>query len=406
MNEDRLRALLRQAPIPGQDEAERRGREMVSQAFAQRQVSPRPVLPRLAFALATGALIAALLLTPAGAAVRHWIGDAFTASVPDAEPALTEIPGGGQLLVQSSDGPWVVQADGSRRLIGSYEQATWSPHGLFVGATSRHTLSAVEPDGTVHWSLSAKALLSDPRWSASGFRIAYRAGRSLRVVAADGTGDALLDPLIAPIPPVWFPLGLHLLAFIDARGELRIANSDTAETIGAAQALPGIASLGWSPSGSMLLEASKRDLRVRRLTFSKLGANLALGAAHRVHLPEGAAIRSASFSPRGETVAVLLRLPARRGRPPHSEVVLVDPRGRPQRRLFGAPGHLSDLAWSPDGHHLLIGWPDADQWLFIPVDGQGRVRAIDGISGEFAPGEPESATFPRIDGWCCTTPNR
>jgi hypothetical protein len=361
---------------------------------------------RLALALAAGALIAALLLTPAGAAVRHWIGDAFTASVRDAEPALTEVPGGGQLLVQSTDGPWVVQADGSRRLIGSYEQATWSPHGLFVGATSHHTLSAVGPDGTVHWSLSAKAVLSDPRWSASGFRIAYRAGRSLRVVAANGAGGALLDPLTAPIPPVWFPPGLHLLAFIDAHGELRIVNSDTAETIGSAEALPDIVSLGWSPSGSMLLEASKRDLRIRRLTFSKLAVDQALGAARRARLPEGAAIRSASFSPRGETVAALLQLPARGGRPPRSEVVLVDAGGSPPRRLFGAPGHLSDLAWSPNGHHLLIGWPDADQWLFIPVHGRRRVRAIDGISGEFAPGEPESATFPRVDGWCCTTPSR
>jgi hypothetical protein len=75
--------------------------------------------------------------------------------------------------------------------------------------------------------------------------------------------------------------------------------------------------------------------------------------------------------------------------------------GTSQRLLFTAPGLLSSLDWSPDGARLLIAWPDADQWVFIPAEGRGRVRAIGGISREFAPGEPGSAVFPLIDGWCC-----
>src|SRR4051812_27245126 len=215
MNEDRLRTLLREEPIPSTAEAERRGLTLVERAYAERRAPSRPVLPRLALALAITALLAALLLSPAGAAVRSWIGDVFTAGVRNARPALTEVPGGGRLLVRSSRGPWVVQPDGSRRLLGRYEEASWSPHGLFVAAASGRTLSAIEPGGTPHWSITATGPVSDPRWSPSGFRIAYRVGHSLRVIKADGTGDHLLGPA-APVAPAWFPLGTHLLAYVDA----------------------------------------------------------------------------------------------------------------------------------------------------------------------------------------------
>jgi len=125
MNEGRLRTLLREEPISGAAEAERRGMELVARAYAERQPVRQPLRPRrLAVALALAALLAALILSPAGAAVRHWVDDVFTAGVRNSEPALTEIPGGGELLVQSQRGPWTVQADGSRRLLGDYREAT------------------------------------------------------------------------------------------------------------------------------------------------------------------------------------------------------------------------------------------------------------------------------------------
>lgn len=170
MNEDRLRALLRETPVPIGEDAERRGLAVASEAFAQRRRQDRATLPRLALALAIATLLAALLLSPAGAAVRDWVDDALTAGAPNAEPGLTEIPGGGRLLVGTPAGPWVVQPDGSRRLLGEYREATWSPHGLFVGVASGHTLSAIEPDGAPRWSLSAAGTVSDPRWSPPGSR--------------------------------------------------------------------------------------------------------------------------------------------------------------------------------------------------------------------------------------------
>jgi hypothetical protein len=401
MNEPQLKSLLAAAPIPEAEQAERRGLPLVEEAFAQRRPAQRAVLPRLALSFAVAALLAALMLSPAGATVRDWIGDVFTAGVPDAKRGLTEIPGGGRLLVQSPAGPWVVQPDGSRRLLGSYSDATWSPRGLFVGAASGHALSAIEPDGTPRWSLSATGAVSDPRWSPSGFQIAYRAGTSLHVVAGDGTDDIPIKARVAPLPPAWSPQGLALLAYVTEGGELRIAESNSGETFGSAAALTGITNLEWAAGGSNLLEASPATLRLRAVTVRKALAGLGIGPPRPLPLPAGANLRAAAVSPNGVTVAVLLQLGGSAERPPHSEVALIDARRRSLRRLLSVPGPLSDLAWSPDGSRLLVSWRAADQWLFIPTDGGGRVRAIDGIAAEFAPGNPSASSFPRIEGWCC-----
>jgi hypothetical protein len=400
MNENRLRTLLRETPLPAEKAAEERGLRVISGAFAERDQPRRQMLPRLALAFATGLLLAALVLTPAGAEVRDWIGDVFTAGVPNAERSLTDLPGGGRLLVQSPQGPWVVQPDGTRRLLGRYDEATWSPHGLFVAAASGQTLTAIEPGGDPHWSISAEGQVSDPRWSPSGFRIAYRAGHSLRVISADGTGGALLEPKVTPVPPAWFPLGLHLLAYIDADGHLRLVNTDTKEVMGSAIAAPSIAGLSWAADGSALLEAAPRSLSLLHVGVAKLANRLLLGPAIRLPLSSGARVRSAAFSPRGHTIAALLQLP-RGGVAQRSEVVLIDPKSGSLRRLFGVSGRLSDLAWSPDGRRLLLAWPDADQWLFVPARGGGRIRAVGGISAVFSPGRPAAAQFPKIDGWCC-----
>lgn len=400
MNEDRLRALLREEPLPNAAEAERRGLALLDQAYAERRAPARPVLPRLAVALAAAALLAALLLTPAGAAVRSWIDDVFSAGVRHAEPALTEVPGGGKLLVDSPSGPWVVQADGSRRLLGDYAEASWSPHGLFVVTASGRTLSALEPDGTPRWSISAPARVADPHWSPSGFRIAYRAGRSLRVVRADGTGDAAIGVASAPVPPAWFPPGPHLLAYVDAKQQLVVIEADGGRAIDSSAAIPGVTGLSWSRDGGELLEVARRGAWVREARVSKLAAGLRLGPAQRLPLPTGAVVRAAAYSPRGDEVAVLLGRSSRTGTP-RSEAILVDPARGPDRRLFGVSGRLTELAWSPDGSRLLLAWPAADQWLFVPVKQGNRLQAIGNIASIFSPGLRGQALFPRIEGWCC-----
>ena len=71
--------------------------------------------------------------------------------------------------------------------------ASWSPHGRFVVVWRGRRLAALDLRGRVRWSLLAPRPVTGALWSPSGFRVAYRSGQDLRVVAGDGTGDRLLD---------------------------------------------------------------------------------------------------------------------------------------------------------------------------------------------------------------------
>lgn len=411
MNEDRLREALREAPVPDAPAAERRGLEMAGVAFAQRPPGPRrgpwrrlasgARLPRrTALAPALAALLAILVLSPAGAAVRNLIGDVFDQGVPNAEPLLTRIPGGGRLAVDSAQGPWVVKPDGSRRLLGEYREATWSPHGLFLAAASGRTLTAVEPDGDPRWSVSAPARVHDPRWSPDGLRIAYMAGNQLRVVDADGSDDRLLARPLRPLPPVWSPGGLPELAYVDPQRRLVVRDAESGHVLLEAKALPAIDTLAWGGDGT-LLEASGGRIRVRRLEGRKLPPGVGLGPPREFDL--NGRLRDVDLSPGAATVGVLRAFGP--GRRPRAEVDLIDRRSGELRRLFRTPGHLGEIVWSPDAQRLLISWPQADQWLFVPVAGRARApRAVAGIARTFAPGGHDSGLFPRVAGWCCAGP--
>jgi hypothetical protein len=75
--------------------------------------------------------------------------------------------------------------------------------------------------------------------------------------------------------------------------------------------------------------------------------------------------------------------------------------GIKERSLFSGPGHLIDPTWSPDGRWLLVGWREADQWLFIDTRNPSRIVAIANIARQFDPGGEAAGAFPRISGWCC-----
>lgn len=408
---DPIAEALRKAPIPTPPGAEERGRRIVEAAYedrrrafdpyrhktstAPRRTGPRR-LPRLAFALGLATLLAALLLSPAGAAVRGWVDDVFTATTPRPEPALGDIPGGGRLLVQSAAGPWVVQPDGSRRLLGDYEEATWSPRGLYVAAVGGRTLSAIEPDGTPHWSFTAPLRVSDPRWAPFGTRIAYRSGRALRVIAGDGTGDRALAGKAAPVAPSWSPFGDPSLAYVSAAGALRIVNSESGRGLAGAPALAGVSQVEWGAGGKAILEGSRRELRLREVEPRKLAPGPAIDRTRRLPPPEGSTVVDAALAPDSQTVAAVFT--DWRDHGTSSSVVLYEPDAGP-KALLSVPGSLGEVAWSPDGRRLLVAWPAVDQWLFLPL-GRGRQSAVANISTAFAPGE-NRASFPRLEGWCC-----
>jgi dipeptidyl aminopeptidase/acylaminoacyl peptidase len=403
MKRDPLDKALHETPIPVPDEAEQRGLEVVEAALAEREdrgrssLERRWPLPRLVLAFSAVTLLAALLLSPAGAAVRDWVDEVVDTSAPQPEPTLTEIPGGGRLLVQSMVGPWVVQPDGSRRLLGDYEEATWSPRGLFVAAVKDRTLSAVEPDGTPRWSITAAARVADPRWSPSGERIAYRSGRALRIVAGDGTGDRLLAHSTAPIAPAWSPLGDAGLAYVSAAGMLRIVHSESGGDLAIGLAGANVDEIEWAGGGSTILETSQGALRLQAVQPSKLEARPRIGPRRELPLPRGTTVVDAALAPKRPVVAVVLTRWKEHGT--RSSVLVFAPKAKKPRRLLNVPGSLGQVAWSPDGRRLLVAWPAVNQWLFLPV-GRGEGRAVADISRAFSPGG-RAASFPRLEGWCC-----
>jgi WD40 repeat protein len=381
-----LRERLLAEELPREREAELRSWALVRAEFKRRERVPWPrrrMRPLLALA-AVAALLAAAF-TPPGRGLAERLRDAIT-------PAPTEpltLPAPGRLLVLTREGPWIVQKDGSKRLLGAYGDAVWSPRGLFVGATRGRTLVALEPNGRVRWTLSRPDAVGQPRWAPSGFRIAYRSGRSLRVVAGDGTGDRLLARTAGEAAPAWKPGSVHILAFADARNRIRIESTDEGRAVLARESLAApLQEIVWSPDGTLLLALTTgNEHALYDATGKQVGA---------IEQPRGQRIGAAAFARRGGTLAYVTYDPDNEA----SSAVLRDRRGRTQT-LFTGAGRLDGIAWSPDGRWLLVGWPDADQWLFVRAPDVRRVVTVSAVSAEFDPGGSGRGSFPRVVSWCC-----
>jgi hypothetical protein len=383
-----VRRELEAIAIPDETGAETRAWEVVARAFAEREPASRPtrarrsLVPALAVLAAAAAAIA-IAVTPAGSTMLHSVRQAV--GLRNAAPALTRLPAAGPLLVSSSAGPWIVQPDGSKRLLGRYAEASWSPHGLFVAVTRAHELLAVDPKGNVRWSLARSGRISLPRWAPDGYRIAYLDGSALRVVAGDGSGDRLLDPAVAPIAPAWRPSTTHehVLAFVTAADRLVIVDVDSGTVLARRELHPHPSQLLWSPDGDRLVVVAPHALTA----FGRTGARLASIHVHR-------AVGAADFDPGSHELSVVLG-------GARSDAVSFD-LDRPHRapaELFSGSGRFGGLAWSPDGRWLLVAWPTADQWVFVP-SGEGRIVAVAGLATQFSSGR--GAGPPRLDGWCCT----
>ncbi len=235
MTRDELTALeraLHEAEPPDAGPARERARRIVlAQAPSRRRA--RRAAPLVWAALA--AVLAALVVTqrdsgPAQAVerlVRDIVNVPKPAPAPVSELAL---PTAGRLLVRGSDGLFVVARDGRRTRLGRWDDATWSPAGLFVGATAGHTLAALDPaDGTVRWRVRPGASVSLPRWAPDGKHIAYRAGNTLRIVYGNGTHDVPAGQRMAAVAPAWRPSEPHTVAWAATDGTVTVEDADTAK---------------------------------------------------------------------------------------------------------------------------------------------------------------------------------
>ena len=137
-------------------------------------------------ALAAAFAVASAVVTAPGRALvdslRDAIGRERVRGIRHAQPALFRLPASGRVLVNSTKGAWILRSNGSKRLLGAYADAAWSPHGLFVVAVRGHELVALTPRGAIRWTVARRGRPRLPSWSPSGrvagdTRIACRRAR-------------------------------------------------------------------------------------------------------------------------------------------------------------------------------------------------------------------------------------
>ncbi len=376
---------LREFRAPDESGAERRAWGVVHAAYLDRQPAvARRRHWRLAVAPAVAVIIAALALSPAGASVRRLITRALGEQ--HAAPALFSLPSAGRILISGPGGTWIANADGSTRRLGGWSEASWSPHGLFVAVASGDRLAAVDPHGTVRWTL-ARPAVSDPRWySPSGYRVAYLSAGTLRIVDGDGTDDRPLATGVAHVAPAWRPgrpLGPFELAYVSAGGRVVVRDGDTGRILWSRPSAVRPRELMWSADGRRLLALSARTARI----YAANGHLIS-----KLALPAATAATDGALSPDGRTLALALG-----GR----EVVVADAdAAHPAMRQVLGVGGVEQLSWSPDGRWLLVSLPAANQWVFARVSGAPRVQAVSRIVQQFANGAARG--FPQLEGWCCT----
>lgn len=388
-----LRRALQRIQAPDELDAQRRAWPLVRAAMDKREPIAWPrrnFRPLLVAAVAVVILAAAF--SPPGRALVGSVRDAVGTENVKARPALTSLPAPGVLLVNAKTGPWLVRFDGSTRRLGSWWEGSWSPQAKYAVVTRAHQLAAIDPDakGEIRWTLSRSGAVHSARWSPEGFRIAYLNGRELRVVAGDGTGDGLLRQRVGTTPPAWRPTADHELAFSTVDGRIELVQTDSSKTLWRTFRGEPPTQLVWSEDGERLLVLGERYLRALDSDGHKLWAiGLPVGPSGVAFVRRSHRFVMIRFSPAtGRSDLVLLQAEADRGEP---------------RFLYSAPGDFGTLAMSPNGNWLLVGWVNADQWLFLRLHGS-KVKAVSNIVEQFRAETPRGSlarTFPKSVSWCC-----
>lgn len=383
-----MKRELQRIEIPGEHDARQRTWRVVQAAFAERErvTWPRRHARSLVLA-AAGAAIVAAAVTPPGRSVVNSLRDAVgrekVVGVRPAHRELVRLPASGRLLVDSARGPWIVHENGSRRLLGRYRMASWSPHGKYVAAVLRGSeLVALDPKGNVRWAKGRKQQIRSPRWSYEGFRIAYLSDDTLRVITGDGMQDWSLGRADPNVAPAWRP-GTHEVAYVGAAGEVRVADADARARLVSLLGPDRIHQLVWSDDGTRLLAVGLQAIAIYDAAGLRLGYRNIKGFAG-----------SAGFAPRSHRFALVVG--------PMALLVDGDTLRFPNRPVLMGATRLGDIAWSADGRWLLVAWPRADQFVFVRVGPKPKLYAVSNVAEQFNPGAPVPA-FPRIAGWCCAS---
>jgi hypothetical protein len=395
MDEATLARGLASVVVPGELEARRRSWLITRNAFEEREQLPAPVVPGRwgpVVLAATVLIVAAAALSPPGRAMIGDLRDAIgreQVKVTATQTSLFSLPAKGRLLVDSSRGPWLVQPDGSKRLLGSYRESSWSPFGRYVLGVKEDALETLEPSGRLHWSL-ARPDVHGARWGGSNTdtRIAYLSGDALHIVGGDGKGDRVLVARVADVAPAWKPGSEHVLAYVTASGRGRVIDADSGHVLGGWRLGP-VKQLAFSTDGALI--AARRD---GGLDVYRENPPLRVSG---VRPPGSGNVRyvDAAWAPAKPELAYVTYAPAT-GR---STVWTAADSGRAaSQQLFSGAGRITQVAWSPDGKWVMVAWEGADQWVFVRAGGTKAVTRssiTEQLNGS-ADGE-----FPVVAGWCC-----
>ncbi len=383
-----MKRRLERIEIPGEHEARLRTWTVVRGAFVSRErvTWPRRHARTLVFAAAVVAVVAAAV-TPPGQSVVNSVRDAVgrekVVGVRPAHRELVRLPTGGKLLLESPAGAYIVNENGTRRLLGPYRMAAWSPHAKFVAAVKDFELHTLDPKGNGRWSKGRKQRIAQPRWSFEGYRIAYLSDDTLRISIGDGSRDWSLGSADPEVAPAWRP-DTHQVAYIGADGWVRVADADARRVLWRAPPGPdGFSALAWSDDGRLLLALGLSSVR----TLAPDGRLL-----HEV--PTKGPSSAAAFAPHSHRLALVVG--------PMVLQVDGDTLRFPNRALFMGPPRVGSLVWSPDGRWLLVAWPRADQFVFIRVGKRPKLVAVSNVARQFDP-RAIVPRFPRLDGWCCAS---
>ena len=279
-------------------------------------------------------------------------------------------------------------ADGSTRRLGPWQQASWSPHGLYVAVASGDQLAAVDPHGTIRWALGAagrqrSALVLAERLP-GGVPVGEHAARRRR--RRDRRSPAG-HPCGARRPGVATRSGRRP---VRARVRHRRAAAWSCATPTAAQILWSTAP-GARPQRADVVE--RRPAPARAVARMRRGSTAANGARpSTLALPRAGGERRGAVPRRPEARARARRQGGRRCRRR-----LVDVRDAPGARRPRRPRDQLVARRPLAARELAGGEPVGVRSRHRRPARRGGVADRQQFSGGGA-----ARGFPQLEGWCCT----
>ncbi len=302
-------------------------------------------------------------------------------AIEEAAPALFSLPAPGGCSSRPAAARGSRSADGSKRLLGRLPRGVWSPFGRFVARRARERARRARAGR--RRALDARAagrVRSAPGAGPRRTRGSHTArgdGCGSSPATAPATGCSRAAPRTSRRPGARAPGTSSTYA--TRGGEVVTVDTGTGRVLWRRRAAGPVAALEWSSDGG--------GCSCRAATFADV--------LTRDGRPFTGFVPEEGRDPRRRVPA---GGPRRRVRPrdPWADAGrCVD--GEPGGLVFSGPGRIDELAWSPDGRWLLLGWRAADQWLFVRPGARPSRRPRTSRASS-AP-----TTFPTLAGWCCAS---